>query len=385
MPAWHWTRLVPTAGGRLGTVGVGAVTVQDTPGAYRRPYVFVLDVEGNLWINWYDGTRWQALNRGTPAPGVTFRIPVGAITVQDGPVGPQRPYVFLWGSDNNLWLNWWNGSTWLWDNRSNPGFIAFRGDIAGAISVRSTPSGPQSPYAFLIGKNTTVEYDLWLDWWNGSTWLWTQHSGPPTADGGEFPGLGAITVQDAPYAFIQASAPPPNVWVNWYDGSAWQWTDLGLPTERGYLSADLSKVGALAVRDTPTGPEHPYCFVQTGYGNLWMRGFGGSVWQQWQNLGTPGLIGLGSPAGLLSVRSSPTAAEQPYAFFLCNDTNLWANTWNGTTSVWTNQGRPPADVAIVANGGLGAVVLQDTPTAPQRPYIFVQGSDGYLWTNWWSA
>src|SRR5436305_12048091 len=87
MPAWHWTRIGPTAGGRAGAVGVGAVTVQDTPGAYRRPYVFVLDVEGNLWINWYDGTAWQVPNRGTP--GVALRTPVGAITVQDSSVMAQ--------------------------------------------------------------------------------------------------------------------------------------------------------------------------------------------------------------------------------------------------------------------------------------------------------
>ena len=382
MSAWHWTRLVPTAGGRLGTVGVGAVTVQDWPGAYRRPYVFVLDEGGNLWINWYDGTAWQVLNRGTP--GVPLRTPVGALAVQDSSVAPERPYVFLWGSDNNLWLNWWNGREWLWDNRRNPGSFGFRGEVAGALSARFASSGSSNPFAFIVGDSGGTGYDLWVNWWDGSMWQWTRHSGQPTIDGDTFPGLGATTVEGVPYAFIQAST-DVKAWVNWYDGNAWQWTDLSLPPDRNSPNANLYKVGAVAVRETATGSQHPYFFVQTSSGNLWLRSYDGSTWQPWQNLGTPGLIGLGSPAGLISVRSSPTAPEQPYIFFLCNDANLWVNTWNGTTSVWTNQGHPSADVGIVANGGLGTVVLQDTPMAQERPYVFVQGSDGYLWANWWSA
>src|SRR5437899_2479711 len=169
MPAWYWTRIGPTAGGRAGAVGVGAVTVQDTPGAYRRPYVFVLDGGGNLWINWYDGTAWQVINRGTP--GVPLTTPVGAITIQDGLTNPQRPYVFVWGRDNNLWLNWWNGSTWLWDNRGNPGSFAFRGEVAGARSVRDAASGQDRPYPFIVGASGSRVYDLWLNRWHGSTWL----------------------------------------------------------------------------------------------------------------------------------------------------------------------------------------------------------------------
>jgi len=40
---------------------------------------------------------------------------MGAITVDGG-----RPYVFIEGSDGNLWVNWWSGSAWNWANQGQP-------------------------------------------------------------------------------------------------------------------------------------------------------------------------------------------------------------------------------------------------------------------------
>jgi hypothetical protein len=27
--------------------------------------------------------------------------------------------------------------------------------------------------------------------------------------------------------------------------------------------------------------------------------------------------------------------------------------------------------------------MMDNPGAVQRPYVFVRGTDGHLWVNWW--
>jgi hypothetical protein len=51
---------------------------------------------------------------------VNITAPVGVITVMDSPTSAQRPYAFVQGSDGNLWVNWWNGSQWNWSNQGKP-------------------------------------------------------------------------------------------------------------------------------------------------------------------------------------------------------------------------------------------------------------------------
>ena len=47
---------------------------------------------------------------------------------------------------------------------------------------------------------------------------------------------------------------------------------------------------------------------------------------------------------------------------------------------WANQGTP---AGVGVGRPVGVVTVMDSPTASQRPYAFVQGSDGNLWVNWW--
>jgi hypothetical protein len=32
-----------------------------------------------------------------------------------------RPYAFAEANDGNLWVNWWSGSAWGWSNLAKPG------------------------------------------------------------------------------------------------------------------------------------------------------------------------------------------------------------------------------------------------------------------------
>ena len=98
----------------------GVVTVMDSPRAAQRPYAFVRGSDGNLWLNWWNGTQWHWSNQGNPPGLATVTGPVGVITVMDSPQAAQRPYAFVRGSDGNLWLNWWNGTQWHWSNQGKP-------------------------------------------------------------------------------------------------------------------------------------------------------------------------------------------------------------------------------------------------------------------------
>ena len=53
--------------------------------------------------------------------------------------------------------------------------------------------------------------------------------------------------------------------------------------------------------------------------------------------------------------------------------------WDGSQWSWANQGKP--DGGYIAS--VGVVTVMDTPMSPQRPYAFLQGTDGNLWVNWW--
>ncbi len=76
--------------------------------------------------------------------------------------------------------------------------------------------------------------------------------------------------------------------------------------------------------------------------------------------------------------------EREYGCFVGNDGNMW--TWDvpdgGTTvwpqkRLWLNDGRPPnAEI----DKAMGTLVVDGS-----RPYIFVSGTDGCLWTRYWDG
>jgi hypothetical protein len=106
-----------------------------------------------------------------------------------------------------------------------------------------------------------------------------------------------------------------------------------------------------------------------------------SIWR-WANQGNPpGVATISGPVGVLTMMNTPTSAQRPYVFVRGSDGNLWVNWWNGSVWNWANQGNPPGVPTV--SGPVGVLTVMDTPTSAQRPYAFVQGSDGNLWVNWW--
>ena len=68
---------IPT-GSTIGPT-VGAVTVMDTPSSAPRPYVFVRGSDEHLWVNWWDGRRGSGpimeFPRQRPSPAASVRSP----------------------------------------------------------------------------------------------------------------------------------------------------------------------------------------------------------------------------------------------------------------------------------------------------------------------
>jgi hypothetical protein len=173
--------------------------------------------------------------------------------------------------------------------------------------------------------------------------------------------VGAITVDGGrPYAFVKGS--DGNLWVNWWSGSAWGWSNQGRP---GGVAIAQS-MGAITVDGG-----RPYAFVTGSDGNLWVNWWSGSGWS-WSNQGRPGGVAIAQPMGAITVDGG-----RPYTFVTGSDGNLWVNWWSGSAWGWSNQGRP-GGVNIAQS--MGAITVDGG-----RPYVFVTGSDGNLWVNFWSG
>jgi hypothetical protein len=274
---------------------VGVVSVMSSPAAAQCPYAFVKGSDGQLWLNWWDGSAWHWTNQGT-APAVNIAGSVGVITVMDSPSSAQRPYAYLVGGDGQLWLNWWNYTVWVWSSLGSPSPGVRVAAGVGVVSVMSSPAAAQCPYAFVKGSDG----QLWLSWW---------------------------------------------------DGSAWHWTNLGTPP----ATEIAGSVGVITVMDSPTSAQRPYAYVVGGDGQLWVNWWDYTAWV-WSSQGTPSPgVTVVAGTGVVGVMSSPTAAQCPYAFVKGSDGQLWLNWWDGFAWHWTNQGKPSSGVTIAA--GAGAVTV----------------------------
>jgi kumamolisin len=310
---------------------VGVTTVN------QRPYAFVQNNTGHLWVNWWDGSHWHWSDQGVPTGG-TVAGPVGVTTVNE------RPYVFVQSNTGHLWVNWWDGSAWHWSDQGVP----TGGTVAGRVGVTVVN---QRPYAFVQSDTG----HLWVNWWDGSHWHWSDQ-GVPT--GGTVAGpVGAATVDQRPYAFVRSDT--GHLWVNWWDGSAWHWSDQGVPTG----GTVAGPVGVTTV------DQRPYAFVRSDTGHLWVNWWDGSHWH-WSDQGVPTGGTVAGPVGVRNVN------QRPYAFVQSSTGHLWVNWWDGLHWHWSDQG-VPADGTVAGPVGV--------TTVNGRPYAFVESSAGQLWVNWWDG
>jgi uncharacterized protein YfaP (DUF2135 family) len=107
----------------------------------------------------------------------------------------------------------------------------------------------------------------------------------------------------------------------------------------------------------------------------------GGAWH-WADQGTPPGLSVAAKIGVLTVMDTPTASQRPYAFVRGSNGHLWVNWWDGGAWHWADQGTPPG---VNIAGEVGVLTVMDTPAASQRPYAFVRGSNGHLWVNWWDG
>ena len=144
------------------------VTYVDAAG-HRRIYSFAEGNTGHLVVNYWDGFSWRWADQGKPV-GTSGVYRPSAITYLSGSV--QRIYVFDEGSNGDLVVNYWDGSSWHWADQAGLPL-----SLSANPSAITYLSGTQRRiYAFVEGING----DLLVNYWDGFSWHWADQ-GTPTA------------------------------------------------------------------------------------------------------------------------------------------------------------------------------------------------------------
>jgi uncharacterized Zn-finger protein len=265
-----------------------------------------------------------------------------------------------------------SASKWDWRILGKPATANIRAAM-GALSVKDTPAAPARPHVFVEGN----DFNLWCDAANGANWSWLNMSKPATANLVAF--AGAVTAMDSPTApqrphlFIVGN--DGNLWCRWSGGGGgWQWLNMSKPPTAN-LRAPL---GAVTVMNTPTSAQRPHVFFEGNDFNLWCRWSDSANWH-WLNMGKPATANIRAAMGVVTVMDSPTAPQRAHLFVEGNDFNLWCRWSDGANWHWLNMGKP-ATANLVAFAG--AVTVMDTAASPQRAHVFIVGNDNNLWCRW---
>jgi hypothetical protein len=127
-----------------------------------------------------------------------------------------------------------------------------------------------------------------------------------------------------------------------------------------------------------TTADRPYVFMAGSDGHLWQNYWDNNQWN-WYDAGTPNSdpdIQVAGPVGALAVGGD----QRPYVFLVGTDGHLWQDYWDNNQWNWYDCGTPPSQTAgVIVSSGVGVL---ETPDG--RPYAFVIGSDGHLWQNYWA-
>nr|MDT0660939.1 hypothetical protein [Micromonospora sp. DSM 115978] len=320
---WQWAKTGPPSASVAADLPIGVVVGQPLTGEPERPYVFVRGTDGHLWVCTLVGVDWVWSDLGTP-PGGDIAATIGVVAVHDGTGLAGRPYAFVTGSDGNLWLNWWTGRDWRWDNRGTPPVTRFNPYYARVGVTANQPSvgGPEQPQAFLLD----VRGDLWRHGWDGSTWRWTNHGQPgPTVDWPH--GLGVVDLPDPATRTGRVTAYTAygaQVFAFDLRGDTGGWTPQGTVTGTRWVDP----VGVVAARESRLGAPVPRVYLAQldAAGPVW-RGGTDPTWTPIRGTSVQSAGGWDTGASVV-IDNPLSVAQTTYVFY-------WAGRHNWLTVAWS--------------------------------------------------
>ncbi len=445
---WRWANQGKPNGVDL-TGNPSAITYKDQSGR-QRIYVFVPGENGRLYVNYWDGFRWRWADQGRPGSISVSHFPISAITYEDQN-RIDKIYTFVVGRDGNMYVNYWDGFRWNWANQGRPsGSYVYS---MNALSYRDN-NNIQRIYTFVSGSSGRLS----VNYWDGYRWRWADQGAPPSTSSYLTPSV--ISFRDNNgrqniYAFVNGSN--NKLYANKWDGSRWAWETLGSGSSRNRVM-DLPSV--VSYRQG-SGPQEIQVFFRASDGFFYSYYWNGSRWDwrqqgspldksvtnskniahsqarngsqsihsfwypslEWGNTNIPENIAtnlylnrssrpdkLGraqwmdqrTPNGAARLwgETEPSAIsyrdafdrEKIYSFATGRDRNLYVNYLNGSSWTWANQGKPfgknlnssPTTVTYVNDNRRQVIYTYVTATND----IGIEGGFGWnagLYTNYWDG
>lgn len=204
---WFWQRGAPVhIWDSMGTTVING----------NRPCVFVKGGDGNLWVYWWsDKGSPSWFNLGKPG-GKDLGSYGDAVTV-----GHDASHVFF-ASGGNLWMRFWNPGGWSWADLGRPKKEVSVQDWM----MEATVIKGNRPYVFVAGEDE----NLWVYWWSDKGLGSWYNLGTPNglkiwySEGS----MGAVTLgDDNACVFMRCS--DYNLWVNSESPKGRAWFNLGIP------------------------------------------------------------------------------------------------------------------------------------------------------------
>jgi hypothetical protein len=353
--------------------GIGAVSYPYLPSGLvltseSGPYIniFVVGVDGLLYMKHWDGARWTWTPQGGP-PGTiamldnpVFRGCGGGVTVYaDLATAEQRVAVFVTGKDKNLHVNYLSSSQWKWEKLGYPPTAEPNGCRVSAITYPS-PAGQEN----LVFSNGT-DGKLYMNSWDGVQSTWTTFGPPPTTMAADGP-LAVTYIDPATggrriHVFVTGA--DGHIYVNKSDGASGTWDHLGAP-------AGTTVSTGVAVTTYANGTSQAIDVFAIGADGILYQNAGDGTNGAWSGHGRP--ANLGFLAGALSVVDASTTIRHVYVMAGGRGTDNHLYLFHGTSlaEAWSDLG-PPPDASDFS--GVEPVLF-----GKQSIYSFVVGQWGHL-------
>jgi len=382
--------------------------IQDQPGENGRVlYAFVRGEDGHLYRNFWSGKEWNWVDHGSPQNIGVSSAPSAISTTQwwgrlqnAGSVID----VFARANDLNLYRMTGDGDYWEWDPLGQPQ-APLTGKPAATEYWRLLDGELRDATALIYVFGRDVDGELQLSFFDGNIWAWFLHGFPSEhVSVADDPGVAVYDFggRRKLYTFVTGSDGHLHVHIgdgaNKRDGDGmnWEWADQNLPSQdnRGPGTQTVAGTPAATVW-TPNRPNAELvqgdtmllAFVRGTDGHLYRNYWNGQTWvwfdhQMPQNSDTHQNTSVGDPAVALYEYNG---LLRPYVFVRGDDGHLYSNTWNGQNWVWFDH-QTPQNSATHQNTDVGdPSVASYTHDGYPTLYVFARGRDGNLYASYWDG
>ena len=261
-------------------------------------YLFVRGTENKIWVDHFDGSTWSDESL---VPG-GFQTPSAPSVAQYG----NMFYLFARGTDNGIYYNTFNSSSWSGWHPVPPG------DGRTYDAPKATTYGNM---LYLFNRGTANW--IWVDSFNGSTWS----GGSPVPGGFQTPSAPALA-QYGNMLYLFARGNDNRIYFNTFNGSSWSGWNQVPDNGSTYDAPTATTYGnrlQLAVRNTSNGID--------------FNAFNGSAWSGWSVV-----------PGNFQTLSAPSVAQYGntlYLFVRGTDNRIYVNPFN--VSSWSGWSRVPGN------------------------------------------